>query len=77
MSTLARALALGALLGLVAQFPLACGSSKPCGADTCAGCCDSSGACVAGNTKGACGSAGATCVACPGDQTCAAGFCSG
>lgn len=76
MTSLARPAVLGLVLGFVAAG-FACGSSKPCGPDTCQGCCDSSGACVAGTGSGACGSAGSTCIACDGGRTCVAGFCSG
>lgn len=72
-----RALALGLAVGFFAGLLPACGATRPCGPDTCIGCCDTTGGCVAGTGKGACGSAGAACVACPDEQVCASGFCSG
>lgn len=76
MTSLARPALLGLALGFVGASLNACGSTKPCGPDTCQGCCDN-GACLAGTATSACGSAGSTCVACDGQRTCTAGFCSG
>lgn len=62
---------------LIASLTLACGTAPiPCTTMNCVGCCDSATSkCLAGTEATACGTKGNLCIACPGNQTCAAGLC--